>query len=618
VFSIRGHKSVIRVKRHAGLTALAVILVLMLFASEASASMILSDEGISPNRSAEYVRTQSRNASTDADAIYYNPAGLVHLSTGGIYLIFNSVNGYTLRSNSINLRGTQGASAFSGIPTQTSNRYQSPAKYLSQIFTLMPTDLGFLFKSDNWSVFAYVSSLYGQPGLKFTQGATSFDRLWVAYNTVLATLLSDQLVGLYGNSSFEREEYHNGATAGGAYAITDKLSAALAVRYVNIQANTKVKQVPYGAFFYHYGNAMQYQVPTSISTSLYGHGAGIILGFDIKPADFVNIGTRAEYYLPMILAKKTNKFFTNPVLAQTGQLNLFCDSIWPLFVNDRLNAGGMGNILNVYLMDPKTRRNISNVYKATYPPSLSLGLSFKVIRNLRLVTSADLTFPRFRDLDGREKDWNYVGYRLGQAFDWDANNWITASIGYSYHNYGLRTSKLSDYDDLLASHTAGLGCSMKPLEYLSITLAGSYSYFQALRNSNSQLISSNVLGNTFSYWQGWKQKIFRNEWYTALGVTFYAYPVSQMNRKKAEEHYWKGMSLYLGDDLDSALDEFKSAKFYNSYFRDVGKKVKDLTELQDVIKKNKQQKELDSKENARDKKGKKAGKKAELQDTELE
>lgn len=575
--------------------------ILLLVTAEAYGSLILSEEGILPNRSAEYVRTQSRNASTDADAIYFNPAGLVHLSTGGIYLIFNSVNVFTLKSNAINLRGTQGGSAFSGIPTQTSNRYQAPAKYMSQIFTIMPTDLGFLFKADNWSVFAYVSSLYGQPGLKFAQGATTLDRLTVAYNTVLATLFSDQLVGIYGKSQFEREEYHIGATVGGAYAIIDKLSAALAVRYINIQATTKVKQVPYGAFYLNTGNAMQYQVPTSISTSLRGNGAGIIVGFDIRPADFVNIGTRLEYYLPMILVKQTNRFITNPVLAQTGQLNLFCDSIWPLFVNDRLNPNGLGNILNVYLMDPKTRRNISNVYKATYPPSLSLGVSFKVIRNLRLDTSADLTFPRFRDLDGREKDWNYVGYRVGQAIDWDANNWITASVGYSYHNYGLRTNKISEYDDLLSSHTAGLGCTMKPVEYISITLAGSYSYFTALRNSNSDVISSTVLGNTFSYWQGWKQKIFRNEWYTALGVTFYAYPVSQMNKKKAEEHYWKGMSLFLGEDLDSAVEEFKKAKLYNSYYKDVGKKVKDLTELQDVTRKNKKEYQLEEKESAREK-----------------
>ena len=590
--------------------------IIIMFGTEARSSFILSEEGPSPARSAEYIRTQSRNASTDADAIYYNPAGLVHLSTGGIYLIFNSVNGFTLKSNSINLRGTQGGSAFSGIPTQTSNRYQAPAKYVSQLLTVMPTDLGFLFKADNWTVFAYVSSLYGQPGLKFSQGATTLDRLNVAYNTVMATLLSDQLLGIYGHSRFEREEFHIGATAGGAYAITNMFSAALAVRYINIQATTKMTQFPFGAFFVNTPNAMQYQVPTSISTSLSGNGAGIIAGFDIKPADFVNIGTRLEYYLPMLLAKKTNKFFTNPVLAQTGDLNLFCDSIWPLVVNDRLNPNGLGNILNVFLMDPKNRKNISNVYKATYPPSLSLGVSFRVIRNLRLDTSADLTFPRFRDLDGREKDWNYVGYRVGEALDWDANNWITASIGYSYHNYGLKTSKLSEYDDLLSSHTAGMGCTMKPVEYISITLAGSYSYFTALRNSNSQVISSTIQGNTFSYWQGWKQKIFRNEWYTAIGVTFYAYPVSVMNMKKAEEHYWKGMSRYLGNDLDAALDEFKQAKSYNSYYKDVGKKVKDLTELQDVTRENKKQQQLDEKENARDKKGKKVKIKTELQETD--
>jgi len=34
------------------------------------------------NQSAQYIRLLSRNASTDVDAVYYNPAGLTKLATG--------------------------------------------------------------------------------------------------------------------------------------------------------------------------------------------------------------------------------------------------------------------------------------------------------------------------------------------------------------------------------------------------------------------------------------------------------------------------------------------------------------------------------------------------------
>ncbi|MBE0679684.1 MAG: aromatic hydrocarbon degradation protein, partial [Bacteroidales bacterium] len=34
------------------------------------------------NQSAQYIRLLSRNASTDVDAVYYNPAGLTKLAPG--------------------------------------------------------------------------------------------------------------------------------------------------------------------------------------------------------------------------------------------------------------------------------------------------------------------------------------------------------------------------------------------------------------------------------------------------------------------------------------------------------------------------------------------------------
>ena len=137
------------------------------------------------------------------------------------------------------------------------------------------------------------------------------------------------MLGIYGKSRFEREEYHIGATAGGAYAFNDKLSAALAVRYINIQATTNMTQVPYGSIFTNDVNATPYQVPTSISTSLRGNGVGIIVGFDIKPADFVNIGTRLEYYLPMILAS-IRTIHTNPVPPRRGSSTCSATASGPL------------------------------------------------------------------------------------------------------------------------------------------------------------------------------------------------------------------------------------------------------------------------------------------------
>jgi len=567
-------------------TAAVTLALVSLAILEASASLLVSEEGISPGHSPEYVRTQSRNSSTDPDAIYYNPAGLSFLQNGGIFIMINSQNTYVQKSSSIDLWGNQGISASSNLNAPLTSRFQSPFMYASSVIVAMPTDVGFVFKRDNWSVFFSLSALHGQPGATYTQSSSVLDRLLIAYNSALASQLNQQLVTAYSSGYLKRKEVHTGATVGGSYAINDTISTSLAVRYINIQSNTRISQTPLAVLFTNGVLANSYQVPTDINTDASGNGAGIIAGFDFKPLDKLNIGTRMEYYPPMVLTKHTNRFITNPVIAQTGMLNIFSDSVWPLVLNDRLNPGGLGNIFNILLMDPRTVKNISNRLKATYPVSLSAGISYGVIPALKLTTSADLSFPRARDLDGRERDWRPVGYRLGQSVEWNIAPWVTVSAGYSYHDFGIRPDKMNEYDDLLPSHTIGAGCTFKPQEYLDVTVGGSYSLYASSKINHSDMISSTIFGNRFVYGQEWKEKLSRNEWCVSLGVTFSVYPVSAMFKKKAEEHYWKGMSSYFANDIDTAVDEMKSARTYNPYYRDVDKKVRELTELQKIVKKN--------------------------------
>ena len=41
------------------------------------------------NQSAQFIRTMSRNASTDIDAVYFNPAGLVRMDDGFHFALHN-------------------------------------------------------------------------------------------------------------------------------------------------------------------------------------------------------------------------------------------------------------------------------------------------------------------------------------------------------------------------------------------------------------------------------------------------------------------------------------------------------------------------------------------------
>ncbi len=559
----------------------------------ASASYLLSLEGISPDHSAEYTRSMSRNASMKADAVFYNPAGLALMQDGGIFIMANLQNTYRSKTCSNGLWGYETADLFNNLTAPMVRPFFFQNRNSGSSVSSVPNDLYFVYRHMNWAVFAGASILQGRPGTSEYAGVPTLDRIMLLFNSVLASRLSQQLVSADSYGYFRRREMHTGVTAGVSYAFLDGLSGSLSLRYINVSSNTRVVQVPYGVRFSNNIDASQYQCPTLIDTSVFGSGFGVIAGIDYQPTKDITIAARAEYYPPMVLVKRTNRFIANPVLAQSGMLNEFCDGIWPLVLNDRLASTGMGNILNTLFMDPRTTRNIGNRVKATYPPSLSLGFSWGGIRNLRLDTSADLTFPRARDLDGRERDWNVLGYRVAQGIEWNVRPWAALSAGYSYHDPGIRSSKRNETDDLLSSHTMGAGCSFKATKFLDVTLSGSYSIYAPYRGKATDIFTSTMLGDRFAIGEIWNRKLTRDRWGISIGMTFAIYPVSGDRQKNAEDHYWKGMSHYLAGDIDTAIGEFREARRNNMYYKDVNKKISELTRLMKLKKRNDQDEKKD-------------------------
>ncbi|OHD71934.1 MAG: hypothetical protein A2W19_02065 [Spirochaetes bacterium RBG_16_49_21] len=551
-----------------------------------------------PGHSAEYVRTQSRNASTDADAVFYNPAGLAFMGKNGLSIMISSQSMYLNKKISFNLWGHQGTDIFNNAPpwslSPVNSRYMIPETYpSSQLFPILP-DLDIIYKRKNWAVFSYFAMLQ-LPGLTYNQGLPSLDLALISFNEVLATILSQQLANVVRASSIKRKEMHLSGTIGGSYAFTGWMSQSLAFRYININANTRLSQLPLDVGITGGTSLNSYQYPLLIDTDIFGNGFGIIVGFDFKPLDGLNIGTRLEYYPPMILTKRTNKFIAHPTIAQSGQLNIFCSSIRPLVLNDMVNPNNSGNILNFATMDPGLLKNIGNKFKVTYPPSVSVGLSYNILKNLRIESSADLTFPRARDLDGRQNDWEEVGYRLGQCVEWAIIPMLLVSVGYSYNDFGIKPEKRTEYNDPLTSHTMGAGCTVKAADWVDLTVGGFYSFLIPSSNRGIDFIRSTISGIQYTDSFMRDQKLSGNQYGISIGITFSFSMISVDNRKKAEDHYWKGMASYLYNDIDTAIKEFKTARDYNPEFTGIDKKIQELEEIQTLIEKNKKEEKREEK-----------------------
>lgn len=208
------------------------------------------------NFSAEYLRTFSRNAATDAaDVVAYNPAGVMKMEDGGYVNlgIFHALKDY---SNTIG--GTE---------------------YKSDVPSTVPGLFG-LYKTEKWAAFAAFTIPAGGGKVEYDQGnAMTFaiaSRIIAGSGGFLDTIDSMRL---------EADSYYYGYTLGGAYELSDMVSVSLGVRYIDATKEAKGSATLSGL------------APTTTYVVDYeetADGWGGFAGVNITPTEEWNIGIRFE------------------------------------------------------------------------------------------------------------------------------------------------------------------------------------------------------------------------------------------------------------------------------------------------------------------------------------
>ena len=178
------------------------------------------------NQSAHFLRNPALDASTEIDAVYTNPAGLVFL-TDGFHLSLSNQSVYQTRT----ITSTFAPFAFSnaGNPTKVFNGEASAP--------VVPS-FQFAYKKDRYVVSAGFAITGGGGKAVFGQGLPSFEApvsmlpLSLTSNGVNTTAYSV-------DSYMEGQQYIFGFQLNGSYKINDALSAALGMR-LNIANNAYV------------------------------------------------------------------------------------------------------------------------------------------------------------------------------------------------------------------------------------------------------------------------------------------------------------------------------------------------------------------------------------------
>ncbi|HOW81864.1 MAG TPA: hypothetical protein PK573_04845 [Spirochaetota bacterium] len=446
----------------------ASFIICLVMSSALHATRLYQESGIIPNHSVEYVRTQSRSASISSDAAYYNPAGLVFMEKTGLSIMFcsqtyNVRKEHTLDYYAIKVGSNPIVRTFHSRDGFTGSL---PDNYYAETVAPILPDFCAIYRDrtagHDWAVFLHCGVMQAANGMYFPRGLAVMD--WgnlASRESQLAMTDPETSTDVFNaftrSQEATRTEYFIGGTLGGVYKFLEWMSASLGVKYIYFTGNMNI-QVKDATFIVNNVVDNASTNDWNIDTDYNGHGASVSLGMHFQPLKPLNIGFKFEYFTPVEMVKKTNHFEVNPLLEASGSLNIFKDGSSG---DEMTYAGGKG----------------SKTFTMQYPIYFNLGISYNILKTLKVMASGEITIHKGRDMDEREKDYDPVGYRAGAGLEWWFLKNVCVSVGYSFNDFGIKEDMRNEADPLLPSHTIGFGFGFTISERFDLNLGASYEYF---------------------------------------------------------------------------------------------------------------------------------------------
>jgi len=393
------------------------------------------------NQSALYTRLQNRNASTDIDAVYYNPAGLTKLGDGFHFSISNQTISQkrTITTSYTYLNGT-------------------PKDYEGTVSAPIFPSIYAAYNKGKMSFSFGFNPVGGGGGATFEKGLSLFE-IPVADLKPTLSGLGMETTNYSLDQRFEATSIYFGYQFNVAYEINDFISVAAGIRMVtakntysgsieNIMINPIYAGNPTGEMmsapaFFTSIHQDGYAAATSnryADAEMTGTGYAPILSVNLTPSEKLNISLKYEFKTDLEL--KTN-------------------------VNDNKTAG-------MFIQD--------SVAKAGMPSMFAVGVNYKPIDKLMLSGSFFYYGDKAVDYDGQDDvdqeriDDNFLEFGLGAEYA--ITEKLRASAGWVATITGVNDDYNSDmgYSANTNSFGAGFGYRVTPM--IDINLGGSYTFYK--------------------------------------------------------------------------------------------------------------------------------------------
>jgi len=450
--------------------SLLVVLAMVL----SSTALFAAGVGHNINHSAEFIGMMNRNASQEADAAFFNPAGLTSLKDG-LYLYLSSQTIWQTRTLKDDSKVSSTPFAVTTDPDTVAINDTLKDEYQGKTFAPVFPNFYAVYKMDKMAFFAAFAPVGGGGTAKFDDGMPAFfwmgagetiEGLAIALDAYPGTQTAtiDKIKGnLEGSSTYLLGQ------VGVAYEVDPMVSVALGAKYVYAMDSYKGEL------------AVTTTTPLGTSTTtgelkseLTGQCYGAVAGVNLKPMEGLNVGIRYEWYSKLELEADTSK--------------------------------------DDFDMYPDGSKTV-----ATLPQVIGLGIGYQILPEL--ATQVSVNYALNKQVK-EYKDGTVNAYDLGIGFEYKVMEGLKARLGYLYGKASEKDEANTEDSYGLDSHSFGLGATYTAMPGLDLTLGASYTYYASKKiDSTAAEVAANV--PTFNSTPG-KTELGKSTYDIAIGVTYKA------------------------------------------------------------------------------------------------
>lgn len=434
-----------------------------------------------------FLRMLARDASTQIDAVYSNPAGTAFMQDG-FYVSFNGQSAAQTRTIQSTFAPFAG---FGGNETKT-YKGEASAPFVPSAFAV--------YKKDKWAFSANFAVTGGGGKATFNKGLGSFEAP-VAMIPLKLTEQGFQGTNQYAVDGFmEGKQYIFGLQLGAAYQLTDYLSAFAGFR-MNFVSN--------GYYGYLKNIRANIKGGELVNVSNYFTNAASQLNSAAAQFEAAGDAVQAAAYSAQAAA-------ATQTAAATADKELDCEQtgwgVTPIigldFKMNRWNVGLKYEFKTNLNIENKTKINTTGLPAFNdgvntpndVPSLLTVGVAYEILPVLRASvgyhhffdTQADMATvqdPATEALVGKQ---NFIGQGTNEylaGLEWDVCEWAQVSAGVQRTQYGVEDNYQTDMSFSLSSYSYGLGAGFDIAKNLKLNVA----YFWT-NYDNYEKVSANYNG----------------------------------------------------------------------------------------------------------------------------